>query len=217
MNLNKVQKGGGGMSKIVIFKDEKARVANFYECLYFEIYEKKQEEFCMIKQKHFDKIIPSNPQMIREKVNNLIEIIGDCKVAAFGEITGIPYATFDAAGFYVFQIENFEVDTLNGIFSDLEELEKESRDRKEVDKIPVETEIPGVFTFDMIRAQEIFPDLSTKKVLLPFFESTPFMELKLNCIHIPPWLEKDERFVIESENTNKGIMALITHKQCFRR
>lgn len=203
------------MGKIAVFTDKTGKMCNFYNCQHFDIYV-KEDHYKLVKSKDFEAIVPSSLNKIRQEVNRIIELLDDCKVAAFGEIFGIPFSAFDMAGFSIFQLEKISDDVLDGVFSDIEEAKNAMKEMDEMIKkaTPIETDTSGVFIVDMVRVQEANPEMSTKRVLLPFFESTPFMELKILCVHIPPWIERDGRFDVSSEQTEKGLVATVTYKKC---
>lgn len=204
------------MEKVAVFLNHDNNLCNIYEAVCYEVYDKQESGILKLERVPFQKILPSAPSLVRMQLQQVLATMADCKVAAFGEISGIPYSVFDMAGFHIFQLEKFLEGTVEGIYEDLQELENARMQQEEMRKkaVPMETGTPGVYYFDMIKILEENPELSTKKALLPFFESTPFMELKMLCGHIPPWLEKDERFTMKSENTKDGILVLLTHKQC---
>lgn len=204
------------MNRVAVFMDSMNQISNFYECERCNIYKKATKGYQLVTTVTFEKIIPISPLQIRKNVNHLISLLEDCKIAAFGEISGIPYSAFDMAGFHIFQIPEYTEEILEGIWKDVEELEKEKIQKEEMlqSAKPIETESEGVYFFDLIKVQEVSPEVSSKKALVEFFNKTPFMELKLVCAHIPPWIERDGRFQVKSEKTEKGYHALITWKQC---
>jgi len=202
------------MDKAVVFYNQDKKMDDFYQCCGYSIYEKEQEKLIKTEEIVFEPIVPSSPAVVRTKVNELITGLGDCKTAAFGSISGIPYTAFDMAGFCIFQLTDNNTESIEGLLKELRQFQEEQSKASQVKAFPEETGVEGVYYFDLVRAQEKNPELSSKKALFPFFESTPFVELKVMCTHIPPWLEKDERFLIRTEKTAAGQLAVITHRQC---
>ncbi len=197
--------------KIAIFMNENREMVNFYDCTGMTIYEKGMHGFEIAKTISYKKIEPTGPKQIRSDVNQIVEKMEDCNVAAFGSISGIPYSVFDMAGYRIFQMDEFSDSVLEGMMEDLEELEKENqalRDRMDMSS-PIETSIPGEYIFDLLKAQELNPDMSSKKAIKTFLETTPFMELRLICAHVPPWIESDGRYKVKTEQTEKGYLAII--------
>ena len=63
----------------------------------------------------------------------------------------------------------------------------------QVPTAPTPTDIPGVYTINLMEVQAAHPDITSKKALRPFLASTPFVELEIICGHMPPWLEEHMR------------------------
>ncbi|SHO52175.1 Fe-only nitrogenase accessory AnfO family protein [Anaerocolumna xylanovorans] len=202
------------MEKAAVFYDKDKKMAEFYQCSGYSIFGLEQDELKEIGEAVFEPVAPSSPAAIRARVNELIAGLGDCKTAAFGNISGIPYSAFDMAGFCIFQLGDNTREGIKGLLKDLQQFKEKQSKASQAKVAPEETDVEGVYRFDLIKAQEANPELSSKKALLPFFELTPFMELELTCAHIPPWLERDERFLIRVEKAVAGQLVLITHRQC---
>jgi len=197
--------------KIAIFMNENSEMVNFYDCTGMTIYEKVENGFELSKIISYQKIEPKGPKQIRSAVGQIFEKMGDCNVAVFGSISGIPYTVFDMKGYRIFQMEKFSEEMLKYILDDLEELEKNNQELRELANMssPIETDIPGEYFFDLIKAQEMNPEMSSKKAIRDFLDNTPFMELKLVCAHVPPWIESDGRYKVKIEKIEKGFLALI--------
>ncbi|KXL53134.1 iron only nitrogenase protein AnfO [Anaerotignum neopropionicum] len=204
------------MGGIAVFTDENGNLANFYQCVQIKIYVKEKDGFRQKKTICFEKIEPTSPVEIRRKTENLLNFIKECNTVAFKEIFGIPFTVFDKAGCNVFSIEDNTMEQLAEIENDILTLQEERKKREELGSsiAPVETDIPGVYFFDLMKAQEKYPELTSKKVLKPFFDTVPFMELSLICAHMPPWLERDPRFKIKTEKKGLQLHLSITYKQC---
>ncbi|MEA4973022.1 MAG: Fe-only nitrogenase accessory AnfO family protein [Candidatus Metalachnospira sp.] len=204
------------MGGIAVFTDENGNMANFYDCARFNMYSKTENGFKLQKTVEYEKIEPSSPLKIRRDTEALIELIENCDTVAFKEIFGIPFSVFEMAGFKIFSIDYYSDEMLMGIEEDIESLNdlKEKKEEMLNSAKPVETDTPGVYYFDLLEIQAKCPEISSKQALKQFLDSTPFMELRLVCAHIPPWIEKDTRFNIKSEKNDRGIYSVITLRQC---
>lgn len=204
------------MEKIAVFTNKDEEMCNFYDCSCFRIFVKKELGFMLKKVVEYEPIIPQKTASVREAAEKLVALLEECQTVAFGEITGIPYTVFDHAGLQIFSIPDDSQKTLEGIAQDINEVQQEKLEKRNAASsiAPIETETPGVYTLDLLKIQELNPELSSKKVLMEFLQTTPFMELKVNCAHVPPWIEKDGRWKVQSTQTDKGIVALITIRQC---
>lgn len=204
------------MEKIAVFKNLNDEFDDIFESVRYDLYQRKDDKFALAESVKFDKIEASSLGKIRSQVNDIIKKLDDCKIVVFGKIAGIPFSVFDMAGFSIFQINELSENTLDEIYQDIVDAENTIKEKEEMMKkaIPVETDTPGVYIFDMIKVQEANPEISTKKALLPFLDSTPFLELKVFCVHLPPWIERDGRFDVKEEKCDRGILAIITRSQC---
>ncbi len=143
----------------------------------------------------------------------LIRQLPDCRVLAGGEICGLPYQIFTRAGFSLFTIREISPEVLEGIAQDVLRLENVSPAR--LPESPGETETPGIYFFDLSALQRAKPEISSKMALQPFLSETPFLELRLQCEHIPPWLSRN--YQVESIPDGGQTLAVITKKDCDRR
>ncbi len=146
---------------------------------------------------------------LRSLVRELADRLGDCRIAAGRQMTGIIYRELDTCGFSIFEIEDVNPDILDGILRDMTEPDTKADDQTQ----PVETSEPGVYTFDLVHYQNTYPDKSSKQALKPFLENTPFYELKLICSHVPPWLEQDYQIDMNSEEDGRASVT-VRKKQC---
>lgn len=157
-----------------------------------------------------------NPLQLRKQISNIVNQLGECKIIAGKELIGIPYCVFDGNGFSIFSISQLNDKVLDGIINDIESANTEEYIKNEIIKNakPVETNTPGVYYMDLIMLQTECPEISSKTALKDFLINTPFMELKLLCNHIPPWLENSEFDIISTKNADNNFLATITKKLC---
>lgn len=204
------------MIGIAVFTDENGNMANFYDCARINMYSKTENAFKLQKTVEYEKIEPSSPLKIRMDTEALIELIENCDTVAFKELFGIPYSVFDKAGYNIFSIDYYSEEMLMGIEDDIESINDSKKKKEEMlsSAKPIETDTPGVYFFDLLEVQTKCPEITSKQALKEFLDSTPFMELRLICAHMPPWIEKDIRFKIKSEKNDRGIYSVITLRQC---
>jgi hypothetical protein len=204
------------MAGIAVFTDENGKLANFYRCVQIKIYIKEENVFQLKDTISYEKVEPISPMEIRRKTERLLDFINDCQTVAFKEIFGIPFTVFDKAGCNIFSIEDDSLEQLMEIENDILALEEEKKKRVKMGSsmVPVETDTPGVYFFDMIKAQEKYPEITSKKALKPFFDTVPFMELRFISAHMPPWIERDPRFKINTEKNADSFYSVITFIQC---
>ncbi len=205
------------MEKIAVFLNEDKQLDNFYNCNMIMVYEGDNDDCLVTEEKSFDKINPAGARQIIESTGKIAKLVEDCSAIVFGEIAGIAYTVFDKAQFNIFTIEDNSVEAIKSIFGDLFEFEKELAQRKKdlLELKPRETSEGGVYYFDLAAALKENPDMSSKKLLKEFFDSVPFIQLRLKVDHLPPWIENDERFDISSKDSDQGKKVVITKKKCY--
>lgn len=152
----------------------------------------------------------------RRDVQQLAEQILPCTIIAAREISGIPYAVFDAAGFRIFTIAELSDDVLNSIIEDVAQAEQTAKLQAQArhQMRPIKTSPAGYYFLDLIMLQTENPEISTKMALADFLENTPFMMLTLRCNHIPPWIQKTGSYTIETKQADSATIAYIQNKIC---
>lgn len=150
-----------------------------------------------------------NLASLRNELVSLSKELGECRIIAGKEISGLPFTVFDSLGFHIFFISELNDCCLDGMLEDVNQNNK----NKEIPQKPIETSTPGKYYFDLAALQEKFPEISSKKALRQFFEETPFLELELVCAHLPPWIES-LGYDITFKKQNEKTVAVIKKKLC---
>ncbi|MFT9056169.1 MAG: Fe-only nitrogenase accessory AnfO family protein [Ethanoligenens sp.] len=132
---------------------------------------------------------------VRAEVAGIIEKLEENRILVAGNISGVAYNTFDASGYYVFQIpEKQPKDFLEFVLASVEKQQEDLRVMKnglsDVPQ-PQRTGEDGIYYLDIIQAQLSHPNATTKQMLLPFLKNATFYELTILCAHIPPWFDRD--------------------------
>lgn len=135
---------------------------------------------------------PSQLRQLREEIRRMIDRLGSCRVIAESGLGGIALGEFGKAGFSIFDITEYNGTVLDGIMEDLRQAREEHEQQvRQMNRTqPVETDVPGIYSFNLTAAQNGHPELSSKMLLQDFLKSTPFLELRLTRAHFPPWLER---------------------------
>jgi hypothetical protein len=197
-----------------VFTNKESGICDFFEAGRFLIFEKRADKWEVTGKPEFESIIPSNPAQTRKMTGELLRLIDGCDIIAGGLLVGIPYSVFDMAGKHIFQINEVNDTVLDGIIKDIQNANAQ-RDLKEkiiTEARPVETATPGVYLLDLIALQNECPEVSSKKAMADFLENTPFLELRLTCKHIPPWIENSGKYNIQAQNSGDAVNAVITRK-----
>jgi hypothetical protein len=202
------------MFKIAVFTNKASGLCDFFDADKFLIFEKRTDKWEAAGEPEFERITPSTPAKTRKMTEALLPLIEGCNVMAGGLLVGIPYSVFDRAGMHIFQINSVDDAVFDGIVKDIQDAEAD-RDLKEkiiTEARPVETSAPGVFSLDLITLQIQCPEVTSKKAMADFLENTPFLELRLICKHIPPWIENSGKYNIQAQNKDGAVSAIITRK-----
>ena len=196
---------------IAVFMNEEGVPASLASARKLCVYEKDNDTWSDVQEIYVKFGIISDITELRGEVQKLAAKLGDCRIAAGNRMSGIIFRELGHHGFSIFEIDDISPSIFDGILQDTREAEQS--DNSTVVLQPVETDTPGVFTFDLIGYQQQFPERSSKQALKEFLQQTPFYELKLTCSHLPPWLE--EAYQTDIDNSEDGnITATIRKKQC---
>lgn len=204
------------MKKIAVFLNEDKKLDNFYNCSTIMVYSGDESSCSLVEEKEYSKLNPTTAKAIIADTGKIAELVAGCDAVVAGDIAGIAYNVFDKNQFNIFTIQDNSPEAIQLIFTDLAEFDREVAARKAARKEvkPHETDEPGVYYFDLFTAMKENPDLSSKKMLQEFFDNVPFIILKLKADHLPPWIERDERFDISYENSEQVKNIVITKTKC---
>ncbi|MDR0320925.1 MAG: hypothetical protein LBI28_05430 [Treponema sp.] len=203
------------MNKIAVFTDRDSKLCDFFEAERFLIFERTPTGWTQTSEANFEKITPSNPALTRKNTSELLPLIEGCNVLAGGALFGIPFAVFDRAKLHIFEIGKIDTELFDGIIEDLRNASAEASAKEAIirDTKPVETSTPGVYFLDLIALQKECPEISSKKAMMDFLSNTPFLELRLICKHIPPWIENAGAYNVQTVSSDiDGVQALITRR-----
>lgn len=162
---------------------ELASIEDSTEVLLFE----KEDSAWRVFNKHPFRLSGRSSSEIRDSVSSLILQL-ECKVVVARHISGIPYRVFDSMGFSIFEANKLSCELLDDLVRDIKKSQVElSNEHTSTEPIPIDDE--GRWFLDLISLQEKHPEISSKQALRPFIQNNAFLELKLLCTHLPPWLD----------------------------
>ena len=202
------------MCKIAVFADKASGLCDFFSANKFIIYEKRADKWEIAGEPAFERVMPASPSQTRKMTEALLPLLEGCNIMAGGTLVGIPYSVFDRAGMHIFQINVINDTVLDEIVNDIKNAaaQRDLKERIIKEARPVETATPGVYSLDLIALQIECPEVTSKKAMADFLENTPFLELRLICKHIPPWIENSGKYDIQSQNKDGAVSAIITRK-----
>jgi hypothetical protein len=206
------------MSKIAVFLNKDSQVCDFFDAGHFLIFERAEAEkkWEAISKKNFEKIVPSNPALTRKSTEALLPLIEGCKVLAGGALVGIPFSVFDRAGLHIFEIGAVSDEVFDGIIEDLRNADAAAAAKEKIirEAKPVETSTSGVYFLDLIALQKECPEVTSKKAMMDFLKDTPFLELRLVCKHIPPWIENSGQYNVQVTSDKDGEVNAVIMRRC---
>ena len=206
------------MSKIAVFVNGDSQVCDFFDAQRFLIFERGEagKGWETVSEKNFQKIAPSNPALTRKSTETLLPLVEGCDVLAGGALVGIPFTVFDRAGFHIFEIGAVGDEVFDGIVEDLRNADSEAAAKEKIirEAKPVETSTPGVYFLDLIALQKECPEVTSKKAMMDFLKDTPFLELRLVCKHIPPWIENAGAYNVQITGEKDGEVSAVITRKC---
>lgn len=154
---------------------------------------------------------------VRSVLKTLTDELGSCKIFVAEKLTGLAYNILEAKGYNVWEIKGKPEELLESVWlADQNERKREMVQMKEKKEKPYlqKEEEPGYYSLDLIALQKA-QDVTSKQILIPFFKDVSFYELRLTCIHVPPWLEREQEkynIILEAQQVEKG-KYIVTIKQ----
>lgn len=210
------------MKKIAVITKNGSFVP-FLQCDRVEHYEKREsgteesaKRWSLVETLQFDPVRTESIQVLRAQMHAIEKMLEPKEVVAVADIAGIPFTVLDQAGHCIFTITDKKEETLDGIYAVIWASDEKARRREEMilNACPVETNTPGIYELDLVTLQRECPEVSSKKALKDFLKNTPFLELRIQCAHMPPWLEQEQQYECKSSNMDGVVHVRLNRKQC---
>lgn len=208
--------------EIAVLVDNEGKVTSFLEPSWVNVYI-MENNIWKIKNKIVYQIdSTSDINLIRKRINKMLESLGNCKIFVATEIAGIPYNILEKFGINSWEISGKPYEFLDYVIEKEEEEEKKLIERSFKSKNDemhyiVENGGDGKYFVDFIEIQNSNSNVTTKKVLIPFFEKNDFSELTINCSHVPGWMQRElNRFKLKLDVQQNGVnkfKVIVTHEK----
>ncbi|MDR1777370.1 MAG: hypothetical protein LBR31_06035 [Desulfovibrio sp.] len=188
---------------IAVVVDRQGQLTRFSDDILVNVYHRQGKTWVCTERMPFFLDPGLDLAGMRDKLRALIDSLGQTRILLAASICGVAYSVLDQRGFRLCEMDSFspeEADVLDALVERVVAPVK-------APSPPYPAEIaPGVYQCDLTEVLREHPDLSTKKVLRPFFDKTPFVELRMAFSHVPPWLlpELVERGLVWSEPVSAG-------------
>lgn len=171
--------------KIAVFVGSDGQTIGFNEAGKVKVYIKDEEGWQVVKEIPFEINNLASTMAILENFRIMVESLDECKVFVAAEVKGLPYTILEGMRFNIWKTSGIPEDFLEYIFEKEEQSKLEKLNSKSI-PAPVEVE-EGKYFIDLKAVMESNEKVTSKQVLLPFFQNTAFKELEVICTHVPPW------------------------------
>ena len=172
-------------ASVAVVTDRQGNLARFADDVLVTVYHRQAWGWTCGKSIRFCVEPGLDPAGMRGRLRGLVEALGRTRILLAASVSGIAYSVLDQMAFRICEMDGFspeEPEVLDAL------AESASAPAKSAPP-PCPAEIsPGVYQCDLMDILGEYPDLSSKKILRPFFSETPFVELRIACGHVPPWL-----------------------------
>jgi Fe-only nitrogenase accessory protein AnfO len=192
--------------KIAVVENSNQKTSSIFEPGFIAIYEEEGGEWRVLN--HFENEVCNAKGIaaVRMAVADTVRQLGDVKIVVASEIPGIAFGTFQAAGFEIFLVENNTLDILDSVKKEMLEVIEERKEKPREFDIMQFLE-PGTNKGDFcINMEEILlknPELTSKKILIPYLKKGEFNRLDVICSHIPKWFTDLGVLGFEYETVNE--------------
>jgi Fe-only nitrogenase accessory protein AnfO len=153
---------------------------------------------------------------LRQKVAELLEFMGNCRIFVARSVHGALYFELEKAGISTWEVSGRPEDFLGQVWND-DETDKVTSEPAAGFDIPVpEQRAPGYFYISIKDIQGKRPEVSSKQVLREFIRSGSFSVIEIICDHVPPWIEMEAEcgsFMVSSEQVGKNATRVMVVKR----
>ena len=188
------------MERIAVIMNRQGKISSFIEGQYVKVFE-KHSKWEVVNEISLNAEVTKEMKEVRGYYMKIASKLRGCKIIIVTKAVGIPYSVFYGNDFSVWELEGDPLVHLDNI------LLKERLHADEVKRLQEEDDVykikEGHYIVDLSRLEITKPELSSKKVIIPFMKKTKFKVLEVHCCHVPPWLIKEEQSGAISMNVEK--------------
>ncbi len=184
--------------KIAVVENSDKKTSSIFEPGFITIYDEDDGKWTVLNRFENKVYNAKGIAAVRTAVADTVKQLGDVKIVVASEIPGVAFGTFQAAGFDIFLVENSVPDILDSVKKEILEVINERQ--KKTPKFDIMQFLePGMNKGDFsLNMEEILlknPDLTSKKILIPYLKNGEFNRLDVICSHIPKWFYTDLDFL----------------------
>ncbi|MGE5456718.1 MAG: Fe-only nitrogenase accessory protein AnfO [Methanococcaceae archaeon] len=195
--------------KIAVVENDSQKTSSIFEPGFVATYEEDGGEWKVLNRFENKVFGAKSIAAVRIAVADTVKQLGDVKILVASEIPGIAFGVFQASGFDIFLVENSVLDVLDSVKKEMLEV-IEKRQEKPCKFDIMQFLEPGINKGDFsLNMEEILlknPDLTSKKILIPYLKNGEFNRLDIICSHIPKWFYTDLGILgFEYETVNESL------------
>ena len=199
---------------IAVVLDENERTASFEKNTFIQVYSKTENGWISGAKVMVDVENEQDAYTFNESLAKLMDQIPKCKLLVVKSISN-PYLTFfEEQLFHIWEMEGNPLDYLDYVYdSHSQEQRKKNLQKKLI--APIRTEEGDYY----INLQDIMNDnspLTSKQVLIPFFQEKNFKKLIVDCDHYPRWFDSElpkTNFNVEICEREDGIQVIVRNEE----
>lgn len=205
------------LKKIAVYLGETGECTSLQDKGRVVIYEKSQGQWEIIQEVQFSwEKGGGNLKEMRQKIEEMIKALGDCRIFAALSVNGVPYHALEKAGFQVWECEGRPQEFLDDILAQEEEA-RLALAEEGAEEVPAPLDLGnGFYTISLKEIQQKNSQFTSKQVLLPFLRQGQFYSLEIICTHLPKWLELEmlgEKFTSQVEQLKLGELKVVLAKK----
>ncbi len=174
--------------KISVVESNDQKTSSIFEPGFIVTYEEDGGEWKVLNRFENKVCSAKSIAAVRMAVEDTIKQLDNVKIVVASEIPGIASGIFEVAGFEIFLVEKSGFDVLDSVKKEMGEIIEKQQEKPSKFDIMQFLE-PGMnkgdFCLNMEKILSKNPQLTSKKILLPYLKNGEFNRLDVICSHIP--------------------------------
>ncbi len=192
--------------KISVVESNDQKTSSIFEPGFIVTYEEDGGEWKVLNRFENKVCSAKSIAAVRMAVEDTIKQLDNVKIVVASEIPGIASGIFEVAGFAIFLVEKSGFDVLDSVKKEMREIIEKQQGKPSKFDIMQFLE-PGTnkgdFCLNMEKILSKNPQLTSKKILLPYLKNGEFNRLDVICSHISKWFTTNLRVLgFEYETVN---------------
>lgn len=171
--------------KIAVFVNQEGNTGNFNSRGIIRVYEKDTNDWSVRDSFSFDLGQSQSAVMMRENLKMFMNRLSDCNVLVGDKIIGLAYNILDRSGIHIWEFKGKPEEFLDIVLRKETDMEQELTSTQEEPFVQLGSGRYYVNIKEILLANG---EITSKKIMFPFFDEVMFDELHVVFSHIPPWL-----------------------------